>query len=90
MILLYSVILGLGAGTLALLLNRKAEAGPPEVPPVDVEELVAEIKQARNLSELTNYYYLIGNRFLNMEYSYTEYMTLYQAYEERWYELEGE
>jgi len=80
------VILGLGAGALALvLLARRAKAVPPvvEVPTVD------DIMGAKDFAELDNYYYLIAGLFTIGKIDRDTYMTLYEAYRERWYQLIG-
>ena len=86
------IILGLAAlGGLLIITRKKVpptpESPPPVESPFDVEDLILEIKQAQTLWKLDYFYYLIGERFINMEYSYTEYKALYEAYKERWYEL---
>ena len=78
------VMLGLGAGALALvLLARKAGAIPREIPTVD------DIMGAKDLEELDNYYYLIAGLFTIGKIDGETYMTLYNAYRERWYQLIG-
>jgi hypothetical protein len=91
---LLPIILGLAAlGGLLIITRKKAPSTPESLPPVevpfDVEGLILEIEQAQTRPELDCYYYLIGERFINMEISFVEYKALYGAYKDRWYELVG-
>ena len=78
------IILGLGVGTLALiLLTRKAEAVPPELEIPTVDDIMA----ARSPTELRAYYNLIGQLLTLGKISWDNYQELYRAYHERWYQL---
>lgn len=88
------VILGLAAlGGLLIIAKRKAPAFPEVIPPVivrfDVDEMVLEIMEADSLPELHAYYIKIGSLFIDKELSHVEYLVLYRAYENRFYELTG-
>jgi len=83
------VIFGIGAGAVALvLLVRKAKATPPEIPAAEAPT-VDDIRGAKDFVELDNYYYLIAGLFTIGKIDKDAYMTLYEAYRERWYELAG-
>lgn len=86
------VILGLGAGVLALvLIARPARAATPpdiEIPAADIPT-TEEIMAAGSLAELNAWYNLIGELFILGKLSYEEYQVLYNVYATRWSELTG-
>ena len=83
------IIIGLGAGILALIaLGRKAEAAPP-VPLEPYIPNVAEIMASGNMAELNSYYDLINELFITGQIDHSQYATLYDAYVERFNKLIG-
>lgn len=85
------IVIGLGAGIVALvLLTRKAEAAPPPPPPPAAEIPTAEdIMGAQSTQELNAYYNLIGELYIIGKISPEDYMALYEIYRARFYELVG-
>lgn len=80
------VIIALGVGGLALfLLTREAKAAPPEV----IIPTIDDIMGAESIAELNAWYNLIGELYIIGKISSEEYMTLYEAYRARFYELVG-
>lgn len=83
-------IIGLGVGVVTLVLvTRKAEAAPPPLPPVAEIPTADDIMGAQSIAELNAWYNLIGELYITGKISHEEYMALYNAYYERWYELIG-
>lgn len=83
-----AMIVGLGAGALALLaLVNPAKGAPPEegvfIPSV------SNILACENLVELEVYYDLINELYVTGEIDEAEYTNLYDAYVQRWSELAG-
>ena len=72
----------LGAAAIVLVLTRGAGAAPELYIPT-----VTEISMAESLAKLNSYYDLINELFIAGQISQDEYMTLYGAYETRFYEL---
>ena len=82
------VILGLLAVGGILLVTRKKEPTPPEIPRAEIPT-VDEIMGARDLGELNNYYRVINGLLTIGVLDSEAYMILYYAYYERWYQLIG-
>jgi len=86
-----AVAIGVGAGIAGLiyLATREAKAAPPPTPPTAEIPTVDDIMGAKSITDLNAYYNLIGELYIVGKISTDEYMELYQAYEERWYQLTG-
>jgi len=87
----FPVIVGLGVGTLALImLTRRAKAVPPEEAPPEIHiPTVEDILAAEDFSQLDYYYNLTAGLYTIGKIDAETYMTLYEAYRQRWYELIG-
>lgn len=80
-----SIIVIGGAVTGAILLSRRAEAAPLE----EFIPVTSDIMGSESVAELNAYYNYIGELRLKELITHEEYMTLYNAYYDRWYELTG-
>lgn len=92
------VVLGVGVvGTVLLVMAaRKAEAAPevpPEIPPeVPIEPMPevptrSDILTAADFQQLDDYYNQISLLYRSWKITFEEYMNLYYAYVQRFYEL---
>ncbi|MDO9579923.1 MAG: hypothetical protein Q7J06_05075 [Bacteroidales bacterium] len=85
--LVLPIAIGLLGVGLVFLLTRKAEAAPlipaTEVPTTD------NIMRAGSIAELNAWYNLIGELYIIGKISTEDYLELYEAYRERWYQLTG-
>lgn len=73
-------------------MTRKAEAAPEEAPPEIPSTRVPtvdEIMEAGSFAKLNAYYNLIGELFIIGKITPDKYMELYNAYQERYYQLLG-
>ena len=73
----------LGAAAIVLALTRGAAAIPPQM----YIPTVGEIGMAESLTKLNSYYDLINELYISGQISQDEYLTLYNTYESRFYEL---
>lgn len=72
----------LGAAAIVLVLTRQAGAAPLGYVPT-----VGEISTAESFATLNAYYDQINELYISGRISQGEYLTLYNAYESRFYEL---
>lgn len=85
------VVIALGVGGLAIyLLTREAKAAPPPLPPTAEIPTVDDIMGAQSIAELNAWYNYIAELYIIGKINTEDYMTLYEAYREKWYELAGE
>jgi len=82
-------------GAFMVIASRRARAEPfpesPEVPitPIDHVPTRSEILSAEDFQTLDDYYIQISLLYRGYKISFDEYMDLYGAYEQRFYELWG-
>ena len=83
-----AVIMGLALAAVAVVILTKPTEAEPPPDHIFFIPTVGEIATASNIAELGIYYNIIGELFVTNHISQPEYETLYNAYSDRWYELE--
>lgn len=87
---IFSVVLGLGlvTGIVILVTKKEKAAPPPEIPTAKIPT-TQDILASKNFIELDTFYNLINGLFTIGKISRDTYMSLYDAYEARFYQLLG-
>jgi len=80
-------IIVIGAVVGLVIYTSKGQASPE---PYYIEiPTVGNIMQSQSVAELNAYYRLVSELYITNKLTQEEYLTLYDAYYERWYELIG-